>query len=407
MKTAEKRSYHRGCFKRHGSTVWEFYYTDETGRRTSKKGYSNLDETIRLKQQIKDQVRAKKLGVHDPSQEALATSNATPIGELVAQFEKLKDTPRITPRYRKKLILSIRECIAEMDVNRAAAITQDGIAIAVETIRKDRGWSLESANKMIKAMRSFHLWLHDNGYTRKNPAKRVPLYNERLDRRHDRRELTDAEISALFAAAMSSRRHCEGGPVERYFLCRTALETGFRKEEFRPLDKSRFDLGDSPGILLAAGEDKAKRGAKQPISRELAVMLKGYFATVQDRKNILRVPYKTDQMMRRLCERSKVPYKKGGLFADFHSWRHTFISRLANSSASLWVVMRLARHASIETTQRYVHRRPDDERRAIDAHGVQCAALAHAQDGTVRDMLAQLGTFKRRRRTVTGRASND
>lgn len=265
----------------------------------------------------------------------------------------------------------------------------------IEAVREEKEWSYESANQMLAAMRSFCLWLHDNGFTRKNVAKGVKKYNEKVDRHHDRRELSDDEITALFAAALSSRRHRDGGPVDRYLLCRTALESGFRKSEFVPLDKSRFELGADPGVYLEAGEDKGKRGAKQPISRALAMLLRDYFIRVPDRKNILRVPYKTDQLMRRLCKRAKVPYKKNSRFADFHSWRHTFISRIANATnphVSLWTAKELARHKHITTTEKYVHRRPDDERRAIEAFGTACAALALAQDGLIGQKMAHNGT---------------
>jgi len=184
--------------------------------------------------------------------------------------------------------------------------------------------------------------------------------------------------------------------MEKYLLCRTALETGFRKEELMALDKSRFHLGELAGVVLMASEEKAGRGVKQPISRELAGLLIDYFATMPDHANILHVPYKTGQMMQRLCNRAKVPYELNGQYADFHAWRHTFISRLANSAAPLWVVKALARHASITTTERYVHRRPADERSAVEAHGSHCAALALSQDEAVRNKLVQMGAIIRR-----------
>ncbi len=390
-----KNKFNRGCFKRPGSTAWEFFYTSEHGKRTSMKGFASLEETLKLRQRTRDQVRQKQLGVYDADAVAFTAGQSQHIDELITQFGKTKDTIQITAAHRDKVMGNIRDCVAQTGAKRAGELTKDSIAVAVEQIRKDRNWSYESANQMIAAMRSFCLWMHENGTTKKNVAKAVKKYNEKVDRHHDRRELTDGEITALFAAAMASKRHRNGGPVERYLLCRTALETGFRKEEFRPLNKSRFELnGDGPGVMLVAGEDKAKRGAKQPISKELAGLLGEYFATVTDRLNILRVPFKTDQMMRRLCKRAKVAYKKDGRFADFHSWRHTFITRLANSTnppISLWIVKELARHASITTTEKYVHRRPDDERRAIELHGDRCAALALAQDGQVRVMLVRNG----------------
>ena len=44
-----------------------------------------------------------------------------------------------------------------------------------------------------------------------------------------------------------------------------------------------------------------------------------------------------------------------GLFADFHALRHTFLSRLGRSGASLRVAMDLGRHTTPQMSMRYTH----------------------------------------------------
>ncbi|MGB6681764.1 MAG: site-specific integrase, partial [Candidatus Bathyarchaeia archaeon] len=60
------------------------------------------------------------------------------------------------------------------------------------------------------------------------------------------------------------------------------------------------------------------------------------------------------------CERAGIENLK------FHDLRHTFGSRLARTTP-LHIVMKLMGHASITTTQRYLHSQGDDERQAIDS----------------------------------------
>jgi site-specific recombinase XerD len=50
----------------------------------------------------------------------------------------------------------------------------------------------------------------------------------------------------------------------------------------------------------------------------------------------------------------------------WHSLRHTFCSRLAMLGAPARAIQELAGHASLTTTQRYMHLSPDARRAAID-----------------------------------------
>ena len=55
-------------------------------------------------------------------------------------------------------------------------------------------------------------------------------------------------------------------------------------------------------------------------------------------------------------EAAGVPYVKDELFADFHSLRHSYVSRLIRSGVNLKVVQALARHSTITlTADRYGH----------------------------------------------------
>jgi hypothetical protein len=49
-----------------------------------------------------------------------------------------------------------------------------------------------------------------------------------------------------------------------------------------------------------------------------------------------------------------------------HSLRHTMLTRLGESGADVFTIMRIAGHASVTTSQRYVHPTPESMERAFE-----------------------------------------
>jgi integrase len=68
-------------------------------------------------------------------------------------------------------------------------------------------------------------------------------------------------------------------------------------------------------------------------------------------------------------KRAGIPYRDGqGLFADFHSLRHTYISRLVRSGVSVKTAQVMARHSTPTLTiGRYAHADLGDKRAALAA----------------------------------------
>ena len=61
-----------------------------------------------------------------------------------------------------------------------------------------------------------------------------------------------------------------------------------------------------------------------------------------------------------------------------HSLRHTMLTRLGESGADAFTIMRIARHSSITVSQKYVHPTPELLERAIE----RLEALHREQGGT-------------------------
>ena len=71
-------------------------------------------------------------------------------------------------------------------------------------------------------------------------------------------------------------------------------------------------------------------------------------------------------MVKKDLERVGIPYKNEAGIADFHAaGRHTHITELLRSGASLTEARELARHSDIRMTMKYTHIGIDDQAKAV------------------------------------------
>ncbi len=135
-------------------------------------------------------------------------------------------------------------------------------------------------------------------------------------------------------------------------LYRTAYGTGFRANELRSLTPECFHLDqDPPTITVKAGFSKHRREDTQPIRRELAELLKVFLKGKPCGQPVFGVPEKTYKLMQADCRAAGVAYcDQEGRYADFHAWRHSFISTLAKANVSVKLAQTLARHSDPKLT---------------------------------------------------------
>jgi hypothetical protein len=126
----------------------------------------------------------------------------------------------------------------------------------------------------------------------------------------------------------------------------------------RSLTPESFNLdGEPPTITIQAGYSKHRREDIQPIRRDLANILWTYIAGKPAGTPVFKMPKKTYKLMRANCKAAGVAYcDDAGRYADFHAWRHTFISTLSKANVSVKLAQTLARHADPKLTlNTYTH----------------------------------------------------
>jgi site-specific recombinase XerC len=238
-----------------------------------------------------------------------------------------------------------------------------------------RGVSIQTANFYLQAVKQFTAWLVADRRLRECPLTRLAGGNVRTDRRHDRRDVSPAELVRLLEACRLSVRSWRGlaGP-DRLVLYVTTFGTGFRRAEVAALTPAWFDLaGQPPTVRLPARLEKAGRGARQVLPAGLVVLLREYLAGRPPGAPVWPGGWheRAADMLQADLEEAGVPYRvegpDGPLFADFHALRHTYIT--AGDRAGLTVKERqeLARHTDPRLTLgRYSHAGLEQLGRAAD-----------------------------------------
>ncbi len=151
------------------------------------------------------------------------------------------------------------------------------------------------------------------------------------------------------------------------------MHTGFRAKELAILTWQSFDFDDEyPSVTVQAAYTKNRKLTTQQLRKDVAVLFRqwqqdhGFESDAKVFKCFNK--NKAAGMLKRDLKVAGIPYKdSAGRFADFHSSRHTFITNVVKSGATVKEAQSLARHSKPELTLGvYTHLTTFDERRALD-----------------------------------------
>ena len=234
---------------------------------------------------------------------------------------------------------------------------------------------MQTSNHYLQAVHQFARWLVDNGRIDRSPFARLKPLNARLDTRRRRGELSPEEFAAVLAAATRSQKTFRGltGP-DRAMLYQTASGTGFRAQELAAFVPDQFDLAaDPPALILPVRETKNRKGALQPLPRQLAEELRPYLAGRKGKKPVWPGKWfkKAADMLRIDLAAAGVALEvdgpEGPETRDFHALRSVYISNVIRAGADLKQAMTLARHSDPRlTASRYARTRLRDLGAVVD-----------------------------------------
>ena len=244
------------------------------------------------------------------------------------------------------------------------------------------GISAATFNYYLGSIKAFSRWMVKDRRAVSSPLSHLDILNVRMDRRHDRRALSEEELRRLIKATMGGRE-LSGWNIKRVviwrlsgfdrsMLYRLAVETGLRVGEIRSLTPASFDFRSKLAtVKVAAAYSKHRRDDTLPLLATTAAMLREYVNKRPLDKPLFTLPRREAiaGVLRVDLEAAGIPYRDAtNRVVDFHALRHTFITNLAQGGVHPKTAQSLARHSTITLTMdRYSHTGRDDEFRALSA----------------------------------------
>lgn len=342
-------------------------YKDRHGNRVRFTGTHDKTTTLKIARERENRERLIKEGMIDLAEEKQAEEARKPIDEHLDAYRDFLIAKGGTPKHAKGTRSTLARLFASARIRSTKQITSAAIEIGLKAITS-AGKSSRTHNAAKQAAIAFCNWIWNREIIA-NQVRGLDTLgnrNQAADRRVVRRALKPDEVERLLAVAEAgtpvniSRKghhhdHREVTGPDRAMLYRIILGSGLRANEVRTLTPEAFDLGSEPTIEIRAANEKARRGALQPITRDLADLIRPWLATRRPREPIFDLPEKIHKrLLRPDLVAAGIPERDNeGAKVDIHALRTTFITRLVEEGVHPAVAQRLARHSDINITMRY------------------------------------------------------
>jgi len=403
-------------FKRPGRKHWiaQFYNHDRTQRIERSTGTTDRKLAERLAQKWEDRETERREGLVDVRAESLAAHQRSSLDRHLRDFLLYLEGKGTSEQTVDTAEARIKAILAKASAERIADLTPSRVLAAIKALRSPgvatpRGISNKTASHYVTAIKGFTRWLHRENRCPSDDLATLHGFNEQTDRRRVRRDMLPEELSRVLAVAEASptvivprpfrnaAKERKTGTVrmtcpDRVWAYRVAAGTGFRASEVASLTPESFNLdADPPTITVAAGYSKRRRTDVQPIRRDLAGALRGFLQGKTPGEPVFSLPKKKAALLLRAdmdaaraawiaesatsdqrAEREKSDFlrhtDREGRVVDFHGLRHTFITRIVETGASVKTAQELARHSTpMLTIGRYAHTRREELAGALES----------------------------------------
>lgn len=212
-------------------------------------------------------------------------------------------------------------------------------------------------NGYVVAFKTFCKWVTDNDFAEKSPVKNLKMLAKSED--EHRRALTPDEVQRLINATETAPDRYGATGHDRAVFYLVAVETGIRRAALLGLTVSNFDF-DSNTVNIEAENVKQRKKVVRYLKRDRAEQLKEYFRgkLLGARAFQISATARTADMIKADLKATKVldatgavaieaiPFKDAqGRKADLHALKHTYITSLDATDATLNERMVLTGHS--------------------------------------------------------------
>jgi integrase len=354
--------------KRKKNEPYSIQYVDHAGKRRTTQGFTDKGLSEQLAAKLEAEARLRRTGLIDPEQERLVECKQLLLEELLQAFrESLAEQ---SPQYILHTTSRLKKIVDGCGFKTLADIDPETVVRFMRSFRKTEKIGPRTHNHYLQAIDAFCNWCISTKRLIANPLAEVERLNPDVDVRHKRRALTGQEFALLLKSARESgiRIQCFNGE-QRARIYTLSFMTGLRRRELGSLTPRSFDLaGNPPTLTVEAANSKHRKKDVLPLHPELVELLRTWTQGLEPSDKLFPKldRRKTWLMVKKDLERVGIPYVNVDGIADFHAaGRHTHITELLRSGASLPEAQKLARHSDIHMTMRYAHIGIDDQAKAV------------------------------------------
>ena len=356
--------------KKKNAPYW-IQYVDHTGKRKTHKGFTDKGLTEQLAAKLENEIMLRKSGLIDSDTEDVANIKSAKIESELKLYKEALSGKGNSSKHINLTIGRITRVLDGCGLHTVGQIDAGKVEVYLYKMRKKKNLGAKTFNHYAQALQSFGAWLVSKRKLVRNPLLGIDRLNTEADVRHKRRALNADEMAKLIAAARSSEKDVQCySPELRAKLYIVAYGTGLRRKELASLTKSNFDLKASPPtVTVEAASSKHRKKDVLPLHPEVVALLTGWFDQLGNRQKLFPslAKKKTWLMVKKDLELAEIPYKTDEGVADFHAaGRHSYVSGLVASGASITQVKELARHGDIRMTMRYTHVGMDEKVNALN-----------------------------------------
>jgi site-specific recombinase XerD len=336
--------------------VWYCRDRDETGRQITI--WCGPDKSVaqRIKRERESRRALIKSGLADPREQQWAEAEQRPITEHIAAWSAYLSAKGACSRHCEQSAQRVSRLCELAGISRLSQINLGSIQSSLADLkllagrRGNTGLSDASISHHTVSIKSFTAWCRKTHRCRENPLEDLDLPAVR--EKFTRRALSPEKLASLIATTREQPRRANIDGPDRSIFYATACGTGYRVGELLSLTAENFLLdGDLPTITCT--RTKNKKIATQPVTAELAELLRGWLRGKAAGQPVFVLDaYRAAAALRKDCKAAGIASE--GI--DVHTLRHSYITAVVLSGASVKVCQELARHSSPTLTlNTYTH----------------------------------------------------
>ena len=354
-------------------------YKNENGAWVRVRLFSNKEASKHELNRLSEIALKIRTGQISPT---ISKGQETPLKDHVDDYcafvrgKSKKGDPQWSNEQKAKLVMVFKQAKACW----VKDITKDKIESALDSLARIHGWSKQTSNHYLRAVKAFFSWMLSKERIGFNPVDCLkPNKVHDSDMKRPRRAFTAAECQYLitFLAYSKDGRKVINPPRVRALLYALAFQSGLRAKELFSLKPLNFNFENGTVTILGKHSKNASTGVI-PLPQPLVQQIKEHTTGMDKSKPIFKGTYFTSLAGKRLkkdmakaresyIQESRTPKEKEarinddfllykndmGETLDFHSLRSGYVSALVECGANIKAVQMLARHQDAKTTMKH------------------------------------------------------